>query len=156
MRKVISFILVFTLFLSPASPAFAVSGLPKLELSDKLKDLIKDSDTDELAFDVRLKLDSLRGMSDEELYAVCRDFCDKYDVEISDRDLSLLVSFVKSAMDFDVEQIKDTINEIKNSLSLIHRALEFLGGIAVRARDFFAILSDAASDFIDNVSAMFG
>ena len=145
MKKIIIAAFVFLIILSMSAPAFAAGSIKELNIKipDELMNLINKANIDELSASVKSYLDTVRNMTDDELYTSLRTFCDKYRVELSDTQLESLAKYIKKAVDFNTDDIKNEIESVRKKVSTLTKILDFLKSIVTSIVEAITKLFDA-------------
>ena len=155
-RTVTILLVIITLMAVPvcASASFSFSDL-KIELPEELKKIVDEMSTDELAQTIKDKLETFKGMSDEEIYDFTKDFCERYRVELNDDQIRKVAEYIKKATDFSLEDIKDDIDSVKTKASAVSRFFQTLKDAAGKIGEFFSNVGAAIKGFFQKIFSGF-
>ncbi len=159
MKKILSVALVFALLLCISGTALGASedGSTisiddiQVNISDKLKDAVEDLDTDELSQMIKEKLDYAKGLSDEELYEYVSEFCEDYDVELTDEQMVKVSQYIKNASDTDLQDITEKIEGVKKTVGVLEKIFSALKSVAITIKDIAVVLYNGAKTLIDSI-----
>ena len=147
---------------------FAVSGTAALagvykayeDISgEKLDDKAKTASTQELAVTAALAdqigaygsleivnelkgaLDETKAMTDEQLGVRIREIAERVGVSLTDEQTQKLTGLCRSLEQLDVEELREKVESIKDTIAKLGEAGEKVSGFMVKVREFFASIS---------------
>lgn len=158
MKKTVTLLLIIASLLTFLTmPAFAegeesenkpslFDSIPDFDVSAQLYDLLKKADIDELSVKIKDYLAQVKNMSDEEICSSLHDFCTKYAIEVTDGQLEAFAKFAKKAVDYDVDDIKAEINNLREKAGIVVKIVVFLRNVIDAVAEFFSGIANLFSD----------
>lgn len=120
----------------------------ELTTTAELADEIGSEDSTAIVNELKLIIDEIKDMSDEELRQKIIDIAAKYSVELTDSQIEKLMELCRAMEKLDASQLKEKVEQVQQYLK---NAINNSGGIA----EFFRNLGDSISDIIDSIISFF-
>lgn len=120
----------------------------ELTTTAELADEIGSEDSTAIVNELKLIIDEIKDMSDEELRQKIIDIAAKYSVELTDSQIEKLMELCRAMEKLDTSQLKEKVEQVQQYLK---NAINNSGGIA----EFFRNLGDSISDIIDSIISFF-
>lgn len=120
----------------------------ELTTTAELADEIGSEDSTAIVNELKLIIDEIKDMSDEELRSKIIDIAAKYNVELTDSQIEKLIELCRAMEKLDTSQLKEKVEQVQQYLK---NAINNSGGIA----EFFRNLGDSISDIIDSIIGFF-
>lgn len=120
----------------------------ELTTTAELADEIGSEDSTAIVNELKLIIDEIKDMSDEELRQKIVDIAAKYSVELTDSQIEKLMELCRAMEKLDTSQLKEKVEQVQQYLK---NAINNSGGIA----EFFRNLGDSISDIIDSIISFF-
>ena len=120
----------------------------ELTTTAELADEIGSEDSTAIVNELKLIIDEIKDMSDEELRQKIIDLAAKYNVELTDSQIEKLIELCRAMEKLDTSQLKEKVEQVQQYLK---NAINNSGGIG----EFFRNLGDSISDIIDSIISFF-
>lgn len=120
----------------------------ELTTTAELADEIGSEDSTAIVNELKLIIDEIKDMSDDELRQKIIDIAAKYNVELTDSQIEKLIELCRAMEKLDTSQLKEKVEQVQQYLK---NAINNSGGIG----EFFRNLGDSISDIIDSIISFF-
>lgn len=123
-------------------------GTQELTTTAELGDDIGDDNSTAIVNELKLIIDEIAKMSDEELRQEIIDIAAKYDVELTDKQIQQLIDLCRAMEKLDISQLKDKVKQVQKYLKDITSSTE-------KIHNFFQNIGNSVSEVIDNIIGFF-
>ena len=123
-------------------------GTKELTVTAELADAIGSADSTAIVNDLKLMLDEIAQMSDDEIRAEIKKLADKYGVELTDSQIDKLVDLCRSMTKLDVQVLKEKVEQVQ----------QYLRDLASKSgdiKDFLATVADTVAEFVSKIIHFF-
>ncbi|NLC73097.1 MAG: DUF1002 domain-containing protein [Ruminococcaceae bacterium] len=117
-------------------------GTEELTVTAKLAEQLGGYDITELVNELKLILDDVRNMTDEELRQEILKLAEQFNVKLTDSQIDQLIKLCRSLEKLNPEQLKEKVEGIQNSLNKLAEAKEKISGISAKLADIFKSIGD--------------
>ncbi len=125
-----------------------MAGTQELTITGELAQQIGSMDSTSIVRELKQVLAQTGSMSDEEIRSVIRDISGQYGVELSDSQVSQLISLCRSLENLNPQQLQERVEQLQGTLQKLADAKTKVTGFAQQIRDFI----ESASGFMDTIS----
>ena len=123
-------------------------GTQELTTTAELADDIGSEDSTAIVNELKLIIDEIAKMSDEELRQEIVSIASRYDVELSDNQIQQLIDLCRAMQKLDISQLKDKVKQVQQYLRGITSTRENIEG-------FFHNIGSTVSEVIDQIIGFF-
>ncbi len=100
--------------------------------------------------DLKLMLDEIKNMSDEEIRATVLEIADRYKVRLTDTQVQQLISLCRSLESLDPAQLRQRIDQVQDSLKNLSEVKTKLESFVESVKNFM----ESVSSFFDSIRAV--
>lgn len=123
-------------------------GTQELTTTAELADEIGSADSTAIVNELKLIIDEIAEMSDEELRQEIISIASKYDVELTDHQIEQLIDLCRAMQKLDVSQLKEKVEQVQ-------KYLRDLTSTRANIEGFFQNIGNTVSEVIDNIISFF-
>ena len=123
-------------------------GTQELTTTAELADEIGSADSTAIVNELKLIIDEIAEMSDEELRQEIIAIASKYDVELTDHQIEQLIDLCRAMQKLDVSQLKEKVEQVQ-------KYLRDLTSTRANIEGFFQNIGNTVSEVIDNIISFF-
>ena len=134
-----------------ANPA----GSEEVSVTENLAQQISSMDSGSLVGDLKLMLNETKNMTDEEIRSVIVEIAGRYNVSLTDTQISQLISLCRSLEGLNPDQLKQKVEELQGTLQKMSEAKGKIVDFAQNVKSFMESVSaffEKLSDLIDRFS----
>ena len=123
-------------------------GTQELTTTAELADDIGSDDSTAIVNELKLIIDEIAKMSDEELRQEIISIASKYDVELTDNQIQQLIDLCRAMQKLDIGQLKEKVKQVQQYFKNITSTRENIEG-------FFRNIGSTVSEVIDQIIGFF-
>ena len=124
----------------------------ELTVTGGLAQEIGSEDSTSIIGELKLMLNETKNMSDEELGALILQIAGRYNVRLTETQVSQLISLCRSMESLNPEQLKQRVEDVQGTLQKVYEAKDKVVGFAESVKSFMETLSEFMQkirEFID-------
>ena len=131
------------------------TGSDEVSVTENLAQQISSMDSGSLVGDLKLILNETKNMTDEEIRSVIMEISGRYNVSLTDAQISQLISLCRSLEGLNPDQLKQKVEELQGTLQKLSEAKTKITDFAQNVKTFMESVSsffEKLSDLIDRFS----
>lgn len=119
----------------------------ELTITGALADEIGSMDSTSIVNELKLMLDQTKNMSDEEIRAVIVEVAGRYNVKLTETQISQLISLCRSLERLDPDALKGRVEEVQNTLQKVSDAKTKVVGFVEKVK----VVIDSVAGFFEKI-----
>jgi Predicted secreted protein len=119
----------------------------ELTITGDLAQQIGSMDSTSIVGELKLMLDQTKYMSDEEIHAVITEIANRYNVRLTDTQVSQLISLCRSLEGLNPDQLKERVEQMQGTLQKVSEAKNKVVSFAESVKSFI----DSAGSFFEKL-----
>ena len=120
----------------------------ELTVTGDLAQEIGSLDSTSIVSELKLMLNETKNMSDDEIRGIINDIAGRYNVRLTDTQISQLISLCRSLEGLNPDQLKQRVEEVQGTLQKMSEVKTKVVGFAEQVKSFI----ESVSSFIDKIS----
>ena len=126
------------------------SDTEEVSVTENLAQQISSMDSGSLVGDLKLMLNETKNMTDEEIRSVIVEIAGRYNISLTDAQISQLISLCRSLESLNPDQLKQKVEELQGTVQKLSEAKSKITDFAEKIKSFM----ESVSAFFEKLSGL--